>query len=232
MPTLPAGSPDPVGSDPWISGEAIASDPRLEDTTMPAEITYEMCAEAATEYLYKRTGRRFRLHAVTFTPNLSGACGCSMDCLDTEIELPGPVDPDSIVATIAGVVLDPSAYKLYGGSTLVRTDGGYWPMCWHLSSPAGLDWSIAFTYGQLPGMDGILACRELGVHYALAACNKQSKIPARAVTLSRGGLSLNLLRGRRTGIALVDDYLDSSNPENLRGRGSVVSPDTIRLSRS
>jgi hypothetical protein len=198
---------------------------------MPPEVTFDMCAEAATEILYKRSGRRFRVHAALLRPNQSG-CGCSIsDCYgQSELDLPSPVVADSIVATIDGVVLPTTSYKLYSGHLLVRTDGGYWPMCVHLSSVTGVDWSLAFSFGEGPGMDGILACRELAIHIALSLCGKVSKIPARATSVSRQGVSINLLRGKRFGIALVDDFLDASNPNGLMGRSSVMSPDTIRLS--
>lgn len=233
MPTMPVGSPDPSPTAPWISGDAVAADPRLDDAQLPPEITHDMCAEAATEYLYKRSGRRFRFHNTVIRP-LRRGCGCSQECwADTEIELPGPVVASSLVVTIDGVVLDSSRYELYDGHTLVRTDGGTWPICSHQGTPIGTDWSIAFTYGQQVEMDGIVACRELAVHVAMALSGKPSKIPARATSVSRGGVSINLLRGRdRTGIPLVDDFLDAVNPYRLTGRGSVVSPDTIRLSRT
>ncbi len=234
MPTLPAGTPEPTGIGPWVTGASLASDPRLAApaVTMPPEATYDMCAESATETLYKRTGRRYRTHAVTLVPNQTG-CGCSIDdCYGTtEVDLPSPVVEGTVVVTIGGVVMDSGSYALYDRRTLVRTDGGFWPTCGHLGDPTGVSWSISLTYGQVPPMDGILACRELAIHVALALCGKQGKIPARAVSVSRGGVILGLSRGEKTGIALVDDFLEASNPNGLRGRGSVSSPDTIRLSR-
>lgn len=231
MPTLPVGTPDPSGSDPWVPGSSLASDPRLDDVALPPDVTFDMCSEAATEFLYKRSGRRFRILNTVVRPNRSGVqCWC-VDGV-TELTLPSPVVAGSVTVTIDGVVLDSSAYQLWSGHLLVRSDGLAWPVCSHLASPDGTDWSIAFSTGQTPGMDGILACRELAIHVAMSLSGKQSKIPARATTLSRGGLSINLMRGARTGIAIVDDFLDSTNPERLTGRPSAMSPDTIRLSRS
>ncbi len=231
MPTFAIGDPAPSGSDPWVSGESLASDKRLDDVDLPPEVGYDACAQSATDFLYRRSGRRFRIHNLVVRPNRQGVqCWCE-DGL-TELDLPSPVVADSVVITIDGVALDSSAYRLYSGHLLVRTDGSVWPVCAHLGAPYGTDWSIAFSTGQPPPMDGILACRELAIHVALALSGKQSKIPARATTLSRGGLSINLLRGNKTGIALVDDFLSSSNPENLTGRPSAMSPDTIRLSRT
>lgn len=209
----------------WVSGQSLVGEPRLDDANMPPGITFDMCAEAATDFLYARSGRRFRLHDAVVRPNQSGWCGSD----GTEIDLPSPVVAGSVVVTIDGVVLSTSAYKLYDGHLLVRTDGDFWPLSSSLSSPSGTDWSIAFTVGEAPWMSGVLACRELAIHVALALSGKPSKIPARATSLSRGGVSINLMRGSKTGIALVDDFLQSANPHNLMGRGSVVSPDTVRL---
>jgi hypothetical protein len=232
VPTLPAGPPEPSGSAAWVAGASLASDKRLDDVELPADVTLDNCAEGATRYLYMRTGRRFRIHNAVVRPNQAG-CGCSIDdCYGSmELELPSPVVAGSVVVTIDGLVLDPSAYRLYGGHLLVRSDGSYWPVCSHLSSPAGVDWSIAFTHGQVPPMDLILACRELAIHTAMALSGKVSKIPARAISVSRGGLSINLMRGQQsTGIPLVDDAIRAENPYGLTGRGSFTSPDTIRLS--
>lgn len=232
MPTLPIGPPEPSGSDPWVTGASLASDPRLDDVNLPADVGFDACALSATHYLYKRTGRRFRIHNMVVRPNQIGGNACW--CVDgvSELALPSPVVAGSVVVTIDGVILDPSAYKLWSGHLLVRSDGSVWPICAHLASPTGTDWSIAYTVGEAPGMDLILACRELAIHTALALSGKVSKIPARAVSVSRGGVSINLMRGQRTGIALVDDAIDSTNPERLTGRPHVMSPDTIRLSRS
>lgn len=222
---LPAGQ--------WIRGESLLTDPRLVQANMPPEVTLDMCAASATETLYKRTGRRYRIHAVTIGP-LARGCGCSIDdCYGTtEVELPSPVVAGTVIVTIGGAVMSPTLYAVYDKRTLVRTDGGWWPICGHLGDPTGVSWSIALSYGALPGMDGILACRELAIHVALALCGKQGKIPARAVSASRGGVTLGLSRGEKTGIALVDDWLEAENPNGLRGRGSVSSPDTIRLYRT
>lgn len=235
MPTLPFSSIDQ--SVPWVSGDSLASDPRMEEAELPPDVTADDCALSATEYLFKRTGRRFRTFAFTIRPNRLSMCGCSItDCWSsTELSLNGPVAPESLVVVVDGVTLPSTAYTLYDRSLLVREDGGYWPVCQHLSVPDGQEgtFSISGTRGELPGMDGILACRELAIHVALALSGKPSKIPARATGVQRRGLSLNLLRGlRSTGIPLVDDYVTSTNPNNLQGRPSVMSPDTIRLSGS
>ncbi len=229
----PFATPATLPTNQWLRGESLLTDPRLAQANMPPEVTLDMCAMSATETLYKRTGRRYRVRAITVVPNQTG-CGCSIDdCYGTtEVDLPSPVVPGTVVVTIGGVVLSSTLYAVYSKRTLVRTDGLWWPICRHQGDPTGVSWSISLNYGMLPGMDGILACRELAIHVALALCGKQSKIPARAVSASRGGVTLGLSRGQKTGIALVDDYIEAENPNGLRGRGSVSSPDTIRLSRT
>jgi hypothetical protein len=236
VPTLPVGSVDQL-SGPWVTGASLASDPRWVEADLPPDVTADDCAMSATEYLFKRTGRRFRTFTATVRPNPLSMCGCSInECWSsTELTLPGPVAPESLVVVIDGVTLGSTAYTLYDAYLLVREDGLYWPTCQHLSVPDGQEgtFSLTFTRGELPGMDGVLACRELAIHVALALSGKPSKIPARATGAQRRGLSLNLLRGlKSTGIPLVDDYVRSTNPNDLQGRPSVMSPDTIRLSRS
>lgn len=224
IPSVPSASQ-------WVTGASLLDEPRLSDANMPPSVTLDMCATAATDFLYKRSGRRFRLHDVVLRPNQIG-CGCSIDCYGlAELDLPGPILDGSLLVIIDGVLLTDSSYRLWDGHLLVRTDGLLWPVCGHLSTLNGTDWAIYLTHGSGPDMDGILACRELSIHIALALCGKVSKIPARATSVSRQGVSINLARGRRTGIALVDDFLLSCNPHDLMGRPSVMSPDTIRLSR-
>lgn len=253
MPTLPVGSPEPAGSDPWITGDSLAGDQRLNEVALPAAVTLDMCCESATDYLYQATGRRFRVLSETVYPNVA-SCGCwglgSTEYLSDwssivtrEVVLRSPVVADTVVVTIDGVVVDPSSYGLYDRERLVRHDGVPWPACPHLNTPVGgPTWSIAYSYGQPPPMNLILACRELAIHDALAMSGKPSKIPARAAGITRGGLSMQSVRGPNrangrggenrhlTGIPLVDDAITALNPSGLTGRGSVMSPDSIRTS--
>jgi len=251
-----AGSITFPNADSWVSGASLASDRRLDDVNLPADVTFDMCAEAATNFLYIHSGRRFKVHDVVVRPNRAG-CDCvpfwtgfglgmgtgrSAYWQDTEFALRSPVVANSVVVTIDGVVLSPAAYKVYDKSLLVRTDGRVWPICSHLSAPDGVNWTIAYSWGQPPDMGGILACREYAIHVALALSGKISKIPARATGLTRGGLSLGIGApqnrrsgisipvARRTGIPLVDDWLDAVNPHGLMSRPTVTSPDSIRLS--
>jgi hypothetical protein len=61
--------------------------------------------------------------------------GCSCSGATPSLLLPGPVAEITEVL-IDGAVLSPDAYRVDNSSYLVRTDGGGWPACQDLASPA------------------------------------------------------------------------------------------------
>jgi hypothetical protein len=224
----------------WISAESLLSDHRVKTAKLPPGISHDFIVVAATEELFSATGCRYKTVTVIDarpTQRLWG-CGCSGDCgcgSTTSVELP----PNSLVLDVKvdGVLLDPSAYKLVNGYRLVRQDGGAFPCCQRDDVPLGQagTWSVSYTHGELPPNAGVLACRTLAIQMILELGGQESKPPENTESRGRGNARISLNRGKswepgrpmQTGIPSVDRWINSVNPDGLRRRSSVTSPDDI-----
>lgn len=160
----------------------------------------------------------------------TGCCGGRCDL--PRVKLPGPVIEVTEVL-IDGVALDPADYDVSGYRWLRRLDGERWP-CWQdlTADPATDDntFQVTYTYGRLPGPDGILAVRTFAGEYALHACGAESCLPQRVTSISREGVSVAfadplefLDENGRVGITEVDLWLKSANPAGLARRSTVRS---------
>jgi hypothetical protein len=159
------------------------------------------------------------------------------DPASTEYKLPLVPLAGSVAVTVDGAPF--TAFAVYG-STVVRQDGFGWPNCQLLSTPAGETgtWSITYTRGGTLSRAGYLAAHELGVELALSVSNApEAKLRSRQQQLTRqGGFTSTVnranfdrayLQSDLTGLELVDLWLKSVNPEGMRRRPSVMSPDSI-----
>lgn len=178
----------------------------------------------------------------TFWPTLSGSgwtnatCGgckrgCSCDVLE-EVLLPGPVDSVTEVR-VDGVVVPATAYQVHDHRLLVRTDGGEWPSCQDLT--AADDEAGAFAVSYLQGIAvppagqyaaGVYACELLN-----ACIGGPCRLPKRVQTITRQGVTLafldtmDFLEKGLVGIPEVDQWIQAVNPDKLRARSRVYSPD-------
>lgn len=158
----------------------------------------------------------------------SGGCSCSATC---EVYLPGPVGAVTEVS-VDGVVLDPSAYRVDNGDTLVRTDGGCFPDCQNMDLALTEENTFSVTYqrGAAVPAAGQLAAGILACSYA-KSCATGCTLPGNLASLDRQGTSITLidptetLNAGLTGIHQVDLWLRSVNPSQLRRRLRVYSPD-------
>ena len=215
----------------WISFTELATDTRVSDVQLPPEITLDHCCEAATDLLSRWSGQQYGVS--TTTVGWGSGPGDS-----THLRL-APNATSILSVVVDGVVLPASAYHLYDGSLLVRQDGRVWPCRGPLSSALDLPgtWSIESTHGPLPPRIGLMACRELAIWIAQSFTNKASRVPNRATSVSRGGITVQISRARMedgtysTGIPIVDDFLNAVNPYGLRRRSRVASPDLVRGAR-
>lgn len=143
----------------------------------------------------------------------------------------------SVAVTVDGSPF--TAFAVYG-RTVVRQDGYGWPSCQRLSTPNGQagTWSITFTRGGTLPRAGFLAVHELGVELALSVSGApEAKLRGRTEQLTRqGGFTSTVnranfdrayLQSDLTDLVLVDLWLKSVNPQGLRRRPSVMSPDSI-----
>lgn len=131
---------------------------------------------------------------------------------------------------IDGVALDASDYRLDERRLVVRTDGGWWPCCQDLTladTETGT-WSVTVTYGRpapalLRYAAGVLACEFVKAVVDPSAC----QLPKNTVSVVRQGITMEMLpfSGEGTGVAEVDAIIRQVNPEGLRQRAKVWTPD-------
>lgn len=174
-----------------------------------------------------------------FPVNLGGTwlnigCGCGRDCgCDgvRQIRLQGPV---GVVETVKidGATLDPSKYRLDPGGILVRTDGQGWPLCQNLSAADTEDgtWSVAYTPGAPVDGLGADACGLLAGEFVKACAGGDCSLPTNVVTVVRQGVTLGVgaFPEGKTGIRMVDAWLENVNPHGLRSPSIAWSPDLAR----
>lgn len=134
---------------------------------------------------------------------------------------------------IDGAVLDPDAYRIEDQRWLTRIDGGVWPWVdadWQQDPDA---FRVVCGYGQAPPPAGVAAAAELACQLLLATDPNAEGcvLPQRVQAISRQGVSMaildpmDFLREGRTGIYLVDLFLEAVNPTAARRRAQVLSPD-------
>lgn len=166
-------------------------------------------------------------------------CGHVSGCSCTEVNevaLPAPV-VEVVEVKLDGAVLDPAAYRVDDWRTLVRTDGARWPLCQDMAAEDTEDgtWSVTVRYGLEVPMAGTAAVAELACELLKARVGEPCRFPSRLTTLSRQGVTATFfdpaefISEGRTGLYLVDFFLLSANPNKLRARPTVWSPDVPRL---
>jgi hypothetical protein len=161
------------------------------------------------------------------------ACGCGISChcgqAMSQVRLQMPVGRiDRVV--VGGVALDPSAYRVRG-HMLVRTDGDEWPACQDMTQPDDGPDAFAVTYLNAEPVDaiGAYAAGLLAVEYQQACTNGRCGLPSGVTQIARQGVTMEITRDMfaegLTGIEAVDAYTARFNPNRLRVRPAVYSPD-------
>lgn len=156
-------------------------------------------------------------------------CGCGPIC---EVTLDGPVY-DILQVKVDGAVIDPATYWVDDYRKLVRASGyDCWPDCQDLDKPdtEKSTWSVTYRRGTLPGPMGEIALTLLAAETdKLFNCDKTCQLPKGATRVTREGVSYEVeIPTGRTGIRLVDQWLDAVNPYHARNTMGVYSPDTVR----
>lgn len=162
----------------------------------------------------------------------AGGCSCSSTSV---VQLYGPASGITEVK-VDGVALDPSAYRLAPGGLLYRTDGEAWPLCQNLSAPDTEDGTWSVTYTPAAAVDGLgaLAAGALAGEYARLCAGGSCDLPATVTQIVRQGVTMTLTPGAfpdgKTGIRMVDSYVQAVNPHALAAPSQVYSPDLRRPS--
>lgn len=159
-----------------------------------------------------------------------GCCSCRPRC---QVWLEGPVAWVTTV-TLDGVVLASGGnYRVDGGQWLVRTsDTECWPSCQDYDANTGAGtWSVAYGQGFVVPDVLARAAGEVACEYAKACLGATCRLPSRAVTVARQGVSMSyvdvdtLLDRGLTGITTVDQVITTINPYGSRRAPRLMSVD-------
>lgn len=165
-----------------------------------------------------------------------GTCSCSEV---SEFVLPSPVHA-IVDISIDGVPMPTGSYRLDNNRIVVRTDGDRWPLCNDLSVNDGEPgtWTITATFGE-PVPDGArLAMGELICEIIRGATGGDCRLPAGITQLIRQGVTIQfpdvgeLFSQGRTGLYLVDMFINTWNPYGLRQRSRTYNVDRPTVRRT
>jgi hypothetical protein len=159
-------------------------------------------------------------------------CGCS--CLSS-VKLSGyPVQIITEVK-IDGEVIAPSEYRLDEHRRLTRLNGLHWPSCQDLSLGDDEEgtFSITYAYGASPPPEAVNAAAQLACEiYKQCANVGECNLPTGATRVSRQGITIErqffqrdpVSGAWRTGLPLVDLFLNTDNPSGVRSRPIFWAP--------
>lgn len=174
-------------------------------------------------------------------------CGCSghrVGCTWLpEIDLGGGSIKITEVTQVLidGAVVDPSTYRVDEYRWLVRTTPNPetpnegWPCCQSMDLPTTQvgTFEVTYTYGTPPPRGGVQAAAALACQLALACtpgAEGQCSLPERVTSITRQGVSMvvidpfDFLEEGRTGLYVVDQWINSVNPAGLRRPPAVIAP--------
>lgn len=167
-------------------------------------------------------------------------CGCQGWCAcapKSEVWLPGPVNGVAEVRVDNGVV-PAEDYRVDiandGHFWLVAQNGRVWPRCQSFDERAdGADNTFVVTYGRgKPLPEGAkIAAGQLACEYAQLCRGDECTLSPQATSITRDGVTYTILPQDQvislgmTGIAQVDLWLRAVNPNQLKSRPRVWSPD-------
>lgn len=119
------------------------------------------------------------------------------------------------------------AWELRPDGWLTRTDGQGWAVC-------EADTEVTYRFGDPPPAGGRDAAIELGTEMLLDRANSDDcRLPPNTVSVTRQGLTMELMSTDRpefrTGLPLVDMWLEAVNPHRRPQPAQVWSPDVPRL---
>lgn len=143
----------------------------------------------------------------------------------TSVQLPRVPVTQVTEVTVAGEVF--LGWELGPNGWLTRTDGQGWNVC------AG-DTEVTYRFGDPPPAGGRDAAVEFGVEILLEqAGSDECRLPPNTVSVTRQGLTMELQSTDRpdfrTGLPLVDMWLEAVNPYRRPQSAQVWSPDVPRL---
>lgn len=254
LPPIPApvdGGPAFGPGTAWTTGEAVAACCSAEVGTDYEE--FDPFIDEASQVLFELSGRLFvGLMQKTAYPPCRDDCWCgqvlSRGHVIGSLGGDGPCHPSRVLLSgypvreitqvkINGDVLANTEYRLDNYRWAVRLNNGRWPQHNNHSQDDTEDgtWSITYTYGQNPPLAGQSAAAQLACEL-WKSCNAGAgdcALPQGTTRIVRQGVTIERLAfsawGRqlgiwRTGLTLVDEFLNAYNPGRLTRRPVVWSP--------
>lgn len=231
--------------DPWPIIWPEGTEPETTDEQLAHAVN------AATTMLWTRTGRRLGLCTVTENYRVDAHGGCPVPYLADDGSwrhgVPGCVGihlvnlPVHTVTEVRvdGVPLASNAWE-YDGVALSRFDA-----CWPAQADDDDRARIQVTYrwgvslaedSPLYALAG-LAMGEVVTEVLNALRGKACKLPSRAVTVTRAGVTMQLGDAQEIakegllGLPMADQLILAVNPGRRRQRSRVYSPDMARRTR-
>jgi hypothetical protein len=184
--------------------------------------------DAATDLMWRLTGRQFGVSSTTVRPDLGGSA--------TLLELEYPVTSVEAVK-IDGETLPSSAYWVSDDRYLQRTDGAAWPSTQkqYLADDEDETFSVSFTWGTPPPTAIRSATRRLACEMLAMALNQPTSLSDRIRSASRQGTSFDLVSSQdllnsngRTGIFEIDLALAAYNADGNTAMPTVImTPDDL-----
>lgn len=154
---------------------------------------------------------------------------------------------------IDGVAVDPDTYRLDEWRYLTRvrdpadpTTPLFWPSCQDLdlADDQPGTFSVSYVFGLDPPAAGIAAAGELACQVYLscsADADGDCVLPSHVMSVTRAGITYDIAAftawGRgpdgiwKTGLALVDAFLNAVNPLGIRRKPAIWSPDVEPYAR-
>jgi len=131
---------------------------------------------------------------------------------------------------LSGVVLDPSKYVLTSNS--VRRINACWPCIDECEAPII---RLDYTWGVTPDPLALAAAGELTCEFINVLVGGECKLPSGASQIVRQGVTVtrpnieSILSNGLTGLPIVDAFIRTYNPANLRQRSRVVKIDGVSV---
>ena len=163
------------------------------------------------------------------------ACGCEPLSM---VELAGYPVREILEVKIDGVVLADTEYEVKSRRFLIRKNNGVWPGCQNqsLDDTEEGTWSVSYEHGAPPPPEGIDAAAELACEIYKscdASLELECILPQGITRIVRQGITFErsafVAWGRqegiwRTGLPLVDLFLNSVNPAGIKRRPVFMTP--------
>lgn len=165
-----------------------------------------------------------------------GACGCND--ADTLV-LPAKAQRVTQVLIDGAELAEGTGWNLFNGDLLVRADGQRWPLCQDWTVPvSGVGaWSVTAVFGQPVPAYAQNAVAQLTTEFAKFCITGKCSLPRNVTSNTRQGTAQefpsmkDLRESQSTGLWWVDNLLNTSNPDRLRGHARIWNPDDYAAGR-